>query len=173
MFNEEQIRILSVAKDRAIKQVEATDGCEMGAEEFGRLLYAVQQLDWLATPHCDFPVPESGHNGPEEADEPERNLPKVRVERVGNQVLAEIVDEHKTESVAEKVQPEEPKAEPVSVEATPKYSMTDVRAALAKARSKGINVADIIRSFGVENFQQIDASKYPAVMEKLEALNAP
>ena len=65
--------------------------------------------------------------------------------------------------------PETPEPEP----GESKYSMTDVRAALAKARSKGINVADIIRSFGVENFQQIDASKYPAIMEKLEvATNA-
>lgn len=65
--------------------------------------------------------------------------------------------------------PETPAPEP----GESKYSMTDVRAALAKARSKGINVADIIRSFGVENFQQIDASKYPAIMEKLEvATNA-
>lgn len=71
-------------------------------------------------------------------------------------------------SIAEAVNPvpapETPAPEPVES----KYSMTDVRAALSKARSKGINVADIIRSFGVENFQQIDASKYPAIMEKLE-----
>jgi hypothetical protein len=78
-------------------------------------------------------------------------------------------------SIAEAVnpvpKPEIPTPAPEPVES--KYSMTDVRAALSKARSKGINVADIIRSFGVENFQQIDASKYPAIMEKLEvATNA-
>ena len=48
-----------------------------------------------------------------------------------------------------------------------KYSMTDVRAALAKARSNGISVSDIIRSFGVDNFTALDASKYPTIMEKL------
>lgn len=80
-------------------------------------------------------------------------------------------------SIAEAVnpvpEPEIPAPAPAPDPVESKYSMTDVRAALAKARSKGVNVADIIRSFGVENFQQIDASKYPAIMEKLEvATNA-
>lgn len=63
--------------------------------------------------------------------------------------------------------------EPVTpAPAESQYSMTDVRAALAKARSKGVNVSDIIRAFGVDNFTALDASKYPAVMEKLAAEGA-
>ena len=65
------------------------------------------------------------------------------------------------------------KQEPVTTApAESQYSMTDVRAALAKARSKGVNVSDIIRAFGVDNFTALDASKYPAVMEKLAAEGA-
>jgi hypothetical protein len=45
--------------------------------------------------------------------------------------------------------------------------MTDVRAALAKARGRGVNVSAIIASFGVENFQQLSKEHYPAVMAKL------
>lgn len=138
MTREEQINILIEARDRALKQIDLTEGHEMGTEDFGRLLYAIQSLEWMS--YGGNPVPE-----------PAFTAPAVSVE----------------------VQPEEPEPEPVSEKVQSKYSMTDVRAALSKARSKGINVADIIRSFGVENFQQIDASKYPAIMEKLEvATNA-
>ena len=64
-----------------------------------------------------------------------------------------------------KQEPVTPAPAPAPVES--QYSMTDVRAALAKARSKGVNVSDIIRAFGVDNFTALDASKYPAVMAKL------
>ena len=65
-------------------------------------------------------------------------------------------------------------AEPVKPEPeTPQYEMTEVRAALAKARTNGVNVSEIVRSFGAESFPQIDKSQYGAVMAKLEeALNA-
>lgn len=140
MTREEQINILIEARDRALKQIDLTEGHEMGTEEFQRLIYCAEQLRWMSQPE-PMPVPEIV---PDEV-QPEPATPEI---------------------VSEVVQPE-----PEPIES--KYSMTDVRAALAKARSKGINVADIIRSFGVENFQQIDASKYPAIMEKLEvATNA-
>ena len=79
------------------------------------------------------------------------------------------------EIVPEQVQPEPVEAaEPVKPEPeTPQYEMTEVRAALAKARANGVNVSEIVRSFGAESFPQIDKSQYGAVMAKLEeALNA-
>lgn len=140
MTREEQIIILTNAQERAFKQIDLTEGHEMGTEEFSRLLDVAGRMGWMSQPE-PMPVPEIV---PDEV-QPEPVTPEI---------------------VSEVVQPEPEPGES-------KYSMTDVRAALAKARSKGINVADIIRSFGVENFQQIDASKYPAIMEKLEvATNA-
>ena len=50
------------------------------------------------------------------------------------------------------------------------YAKEDVRAALAKARKKGINVTEFLGEFGVENFTGLPAAKYPEVMAKLEAL---
>lgn len=49
----------------------------------------------------------------------------------------------------------------------PGYKMEDVRGALAAARRKGVNVAKLIQSFGVDNFALIDKSKYPEIMQKL------
>lgn len=71
----------------------------------------------------------------------------------------------------DQVQPEPEPAKPEPE--TPQYEMTEVRAALAKARANGVNVSEIVRSFGAESFPQIDKSQYGAVMAKLEeALNA-
>ena len=44
--------------------------------------------------------------------------------------------------------------------------------ALKAARKKGVNVADIIKSFGVDNFGDIDATKYTAVLDALKAEGA-
>lgn len=66
------------------------------------------------------------------------------------------------------VNPESKEAEPDE----PQYKMEEVRAALAKARSKGINVSEIIASFGVSSFPQITKEQYPAVMRELESRGA-
>ena len=59
--------------------------------------------------------------------------------------------------------PVEPEPDPEG----PGYKMEDVRGALAAARRKGVNVAKLIQSFGVDNFALIDKSKYPEIMQKL------
>jgi len=75
--------------------------------------------------------------------------------------------------VAEPQNQEAPDAPEAPAPETPTIKMEEVRAALAKARGKGVNVAEIIRGFGVDTFPQIDKTQYPAVLAKLEeALNA-
>lgn len=145
MTREEQIIILTNAQERAFKQIDLTEGCEMGTEEFSRLLDVAGRMGWMSQPD-PMPVPEEV--------QPEPVTPEI---------------------VSEQVQPEPVEAaEPVKPESeTPQYEMTEVRAALAKARANGVNVSEIVRSFGAESFPQIDKSQYGAVMAKLEeALNA-
>lgn len=145
MTREEQIIILTNAQERAFKQIDLTEGCEMGTEEFSRLLDVAGRMGWMSQPD-PMPVPEGV--------QPEPVTPEI---------------------VSEQVQPEPVEAaEPVKPEPeTPQYEMTEVRAALAKARANGVNVSEIVRSFGAESFPQIDKSQYGAVMAKLEeALNA-
>lgn len=152
MTREEKIRILVEAQERAFRQIDLTAGCEMGSEDFARLIHAAEQLRWMTMPHEDIPVPEIAPDEPEE-DEPKKDLPKIRVERIGNQMLAEVVE-----------------PEPQTGADEPKFTMVEVRAALAKARAKGVNVAEIVRSFGVESFPEIPESQYGAVMAKLEGV---
>jgi hypothetical protein len=137
MTREEQIIILTNAQERAFKQIDLTEGCEMGSEDFVRLLGVAHQLGWMATPEetisCivpDAPDPETPAE-PDPSDEPEPEKPET-----GD-------DEE------------------------PAFKMEEVRAALAKARGRGVNVSEIIRSFGADNFQQIPKNQYGAIMAKL------
>lgn len=143
MTREEQIRILSAAKDRALKQVEETEGCEMGTEEFGRLLYTVQQLDWMANPHCDFPVPESGHDAPEEADKPEPVKPE----------------------------PVKPEPAPEVVQTASTMSKEEVRDKLSTYSNKydHLDVAAIMSEMGYSKLSDIPAARYAELLEKVEA----
>ena len=145
MTREEQIIILTNAQERAFKQIDLTEGCEMGTEEFSRLLDVAGRMGWMSQPD-PMPVPEEVQPEP---------------------VTPEIVSEQVQSEPVEAAEPVKPESE------TPQYEMTEVRAALAKARANGVNVSEIVRSFGAESFPQIDKSQYGAVMAKLEeALNA-
>lgn len=134
MTREEKIRILEEAQERAFKQISLTEGCEMGTEEFTRLLGAAHQLGWMAYP--------------------EETIPRDAETIVPDEVQPE------------PVKPETEKPETVEND-EPQFKMEDVRGALAKARGRGINVSEIIRSFGAENFQQIPKNQYGAIMAKL------
>lgn len=52
----------------------------------------------------------------------------------------------------------------------PDYKMEDVRAALVTARRKrGINVTELLREFGVDNFGSFPAGRYWELMQRLES----
>lgn len=53
----------------------------------------------------------------------------------------------------------------------PKLEAAFVRGELAKARRKGVNVTEIVTSFGVDNFKDIPAERYPEILEKLKEVS--
>lgn len=132
MTREEQIIILTNAQERAFKQIDLTEGCEMGTEEFSRLLDVAGRMGWMSQPE---PMP----------------------------VTPEIVSEQVQPETDEVVEPEPETCD----DEEPAFKMEEVRAALAKARGRGVNVSEIIRSFGADNFQQIPKNQYGAIMAKL------
>ena len=146
MTREEKIQILANAQARIYQAIDTAEGAELGCEAFSRLIYLSDSLE--------FQIARLRDNGYEQAF-----LPVPIPEGVGP---------------AEEPVPADPPApapEPESDE-EPQYKMEEVRAALAKARGRGVNVSEIIRSFGADNFQQITPDKYPAVMAKLEGAGA-
>lgn len=48
------------------------------------------------------------------------------------------------------------------------WAASDVRAKLVEAKAKGVVVKALLKSFGVENFQELDQTKYSALMAALE-----
>lgn len=52
---------------------------------------------------------------------------------------------------------------------TKEYKLEEVRAALVDARrNKGVNVTELLKEFGVENFSAFPAGKYGELMARLE-----
>lgn len=64
----------------------------------------------------------------------------------------------------------EPRAEdPAPDEEAKTYAKEDVRAALAKARKNGTNVAELLSELGYDNFSAVPAGKYGEIMARLGA----
>lgn len=55
----------------------------------------------------------------------------------------------------------------VSSEPEKTYEMSEVRAALVAARRRGVNVTEILKEYGVDNFGAFPAGKYGELMERL------
>lgn len=139
MTTEEKIQILDNAQARAYAEIDAATGEQMCDERFGYLLWHTKELEsMIAELHG---TGECRTSAPVETPKPEP-----------------VSDEPEPVKPVEPVEPEED---------APQFTMEEVRGALAKARSRGVNVSELIRSFGVDNFALIQPKQYPAVMAKL------
>ena len=138
MTQENRTKVLEEALSRAYAEIAETPGKGMREESFERLLRGAAVMESL------LGAPPDRDDFPEES-----------------------ADQKTEDGEPDTSEPAEPATAEHNENEKPKYKMEEVRAALAKARAKGINVAAIIRSFGVDNFQQIDKGKYPEIMAKL------
>ena len=145
MTREEKIKIIDEALERAYRELNRFAADEIPSTDCRTLLKNLQDMEWMRGSQLAIA-------------EDEKDVPMPS-------------HEEPDPAPAAAPAPEAPKPEPEG-EDEPKYKMEDVRAALAKARGKGVNVSEIIRSFGAENFQQITPDQYPAVMAKLEGAGA-
>lgn len=151
MTREEVREIAKSEADRLVKLLPTIDPV-FQSEVYRRTLDNIQSLNWLVPPEAP------GCN-------------------IGEPIRVTAADVHPVDSVSPFPEPsveeytapvmETPEPEP---EPEKTYAREDVRAALAKARKKGINVTEFLAEFGVENFTGLPAAKYPEVMAKLEAL---
>lgn len=141
MTREEKKQILEGALERAYEIVRDVPGEELGWPEVRVLLKNISLMEGMvkyALADNDIGV----------------KMPEI--EGTG------VAEPQKQEAPDAPEVPDEPAPE------APAVKMEDVRAALAKARGKGVNVSEIIRGFGVETFPQIEKSQYPEVLKKLE-----
>lgn len=111
-----------------------------GSEEHSRLLYGLHSLsDWLK---YDFLCADEGEGVPEHviAPTPEPITPAP----------AEPAD-----------------SEPAPTTGEPQMKKEDVRAALAEARMKGVDVSKLIADVGAANLSSVDSADYPKLMDAL------
>jgi hypothetical protein len=150
MTEEEKLDLLQDIRERLYQKIYETDFGRLGTSEF---LVLLQTLDTVVT-LIDKTHHEVGElQAPSDAEEnrPEEKAPEADA----------------AEATAEKPEPTQT-PDPPKTANTPEYTMVDVRKKLLAARAKGVNVSTIVRSFGVENFQDIDATRYPEVIAALE-----
>lgn len=102
----------------------------------------------------------------------------IELLREMSRMMADFADELAGRASAARPTEEAPVTEaapavPVEVETEPEtteYKLEDVRAALVDARrNRGVNVTELLREFGVENFSAFPAGKYGELMAKLKA----
>lgn len=79
----------------------------------------------------------------------------------------EALKQQAQEEPAEETEPDpEPAADP---EPTETYDIVTVRAAMRDAKKRGVDIVEIVKSFGASNLTDLDPSKYPELMQKLES----
>lgn len=166
MTTEEKIAVLEAAEDRGWNLVPIANPM---SEEYGRLLSNLSQtqlyIECLRDPESFKPAdqwqtPEQPSTTPEQA---ETEAPIPETTKTTDKITPKT--EPVEEKVTELVTTEDPK--PV-----PTYDKKEVLDLMKAARRNGINVSEIIKSFGVDNFGDINAEKYPAVVDALKAEGA-
>ena len=138
MTREEQIRILTDAQERAFKQIDQTKGCEMGSEEFSRLVSVANQLSWEIRDQV-FPAEVEVAGAPEQV-QPEPAEP---------------------ETAPEEVQPE-PKQNLMS-----KEDVRDKLSTYSN-KYDHLDVAAIMSEMGYSKLSEIPATRYAELLEKVE-----
>lgn len=114
-----------------------------GEEEYQRALESLRSIWYTLRYDCE-PIQDPDGANPDTLPEPEASDTPTGAE-----------------------EPEQPPEEPKPAPSTPKLKKEDVRAALADARLKGVNVSKLIADLGASNLSGVDPSDYPRLMETL------
>lgn len=172
--------------------IEKLHELEPGTEEYSKILndlwsaaQITKEIKAAATP-LPFTCPAMPANS--EKPEPGTLEKALEAENQGGMVsLEEIVPIEAAPADEDPAKGEPAAAEPSAEETTvespkktrggkaeteqPKLEASFVRGELAKARRKGVNVTEIVTSFGVDNFKDIPPERYPEILEKLKEVS--
>ena len=167
MTSAEKRTIVEAAIARAYTAIAETPGSEMKDERFGDLLFNINTLEHLAIKHrgteadCHEPNDDVGEPNSFPCH-PHAGTAKEALEVPQEQPAPEPEESAKPELEKE---PENPGSEKPGGET---FKPAEVRAALASARLKGVNVAELLRKFGAGNFSALPESRYADVMQAVK-----
>lgn len=167
MTSAEKRTILEAAIARAYTAIAETSGAEMKDERFGDLLFNINTLEHLAIKHDG--TKENRHDPNDEVGEPSSfpGDPDEGTTKESLEVPSETPAPEPEENVKPELEkePENPGSEKPGGET---FKPAEVRAALASARLKGVNVAELLRKFGAGNFSALPESRYADVMQAVK-----
>ena len=168
MNNKEKLSILTAAIARAYTAIDESSGAEMKDERFRDLLFNIDRMEIEAE---SLNVVESTE--PSQPDMPSCVSSDTGTTKESLEVPSETPAPEPEENVKPELEkePENPGSEKPGGET---FKPAEVRAALASARLKGVNVAELLRKFGAGNFSALPESRYADVMQavKQELANA-
>lgn len=167
MTSSEKRTILEAAIARAYTAIAETSGAEMKDERFGDLLFNINTLEHLAIKHdgteADCHEPNDDVGWPNSfPGHPDAGTTK---ESLGVPSETPATEPEESEKPELEKEPENPGSEKPEGET---FKPAEVRAALASARLKGVNVAELLRKFGAGNFSALPESRYADVMRAVK-----
>ena len=147
------------------------------ANEFSRILAVITETDPTTTEYhialqsleCFAGIADSieeimGQIFQETGEEPDLEGKIVKIE-----FNPEAPKQQAQEELAEKTEPDpEPAADP-EPEPEITYDLVTVRQAMRDAKKRGVDIVEIVKSFGATNLTDLDPSKYDELMKKLES----
>ncbi|MBP5462211.1 MAG: hypothetical protein J6Y20_08820 [Lachnospiraceae bacterium] len=108
------------------------------------------------------------------ANEPDGTVTSVVMHPALSEKLESIADEHPVEGSPFPAADEEAPSKVVELHpvvedaAQVSYKFEEVREALVDVRKKGVNIKEVLREFGVEDFSAFPAGRYGELMKRLE-----
>lgn len=145
------------------------------ANEFSRILAVITETDPTTTEfhialqslECFAGIAESIEEIMEQIAQETGEEPNIEGKIIKIEFNPEALKQQAQEEPVEETEPDpEPAAEP---EPTETYDIVTVRAAMRDAKKRGVDIVEIVKSFGATNLTDLDPSKYPELMKKLES----
>lgn len=147
------------------------------ASEFSRILTVIAETDPTTTEYhialqsleCFAGIADSIEEIMEQITQETGEEPDLEGKIVKIEFNPEALKQQAQEALAEKTEPvPEPAADP-EPEPETTYDIVTVRAAMRDAKKRGVDIVEIVKSFGATNLTDLDPSKYAELMKKLEA----
>lgn len=143
------------------------------ANEFSRILAVITETDPTTTEYhialqsleCFAGIADSIEEIIEQIAQETGEEPDLEGKIIKIEFSPEALKQAQEETAEETESDPEPAADP---EPTETYDIVTVRAAMRDAKKRGVDIVEIVKSFGASNLTDLDPSKYAELMKKLE-----
>jgi len=145
--------------DELVRMLDRQKELDPATRDYEQLVTNLETLIFHADLYLDvFEYLQAAGRMPSPFDEPEITQVTLHPE------LVRAMQEAKEEDT----RPSPGEAEEETPQTVVEFSLIQVRAALREAKKRGVDIAEVIKSFGASNLTDLPAEKYSELMKKLE-----